>query len=301
MNNVTIAQLEAFYWTVELGAVHRAAVKLKLAQPTISLRLRQLEAEVGSQLLERSGRGLRITREGNAFLTHAKLVLDAYRQMRTASAAPSMTGTIRIGLAEGFAVACLPPLIPLLDREFPLLRPEWTVATSSGLEQDLIRGKLDVAVVVDAIGHRNIRLTPIGSQKTVWAASNRFDIEAGASPYTLSRFRIVTTPPPTSMYRTMIGWFALGHQQPGPLCICSSVDVAAQLVGAGLGIGAFPSRMIEAYRAAGNIVAIASDPPLEDGHVYVADRAMADQNRTAAIIRVLEEMTQSIGYFDTNV
>ncbi len=256
MNNVTIAQLEAFFWTVELGSVHRAAIKLKMAQPTISLRLRQLESEVGSQLLERSGRGLRITREGNAFLTHAKLVLDAYRQMQTASAPPSMTGSIRIGLAEGFAVACLPPLIPILEREFPLLRPEWTVSMSSNLEQGLIKGILDVAVVVDALGHRNIRLTPIGSQKTVWATSNQFDIKPGASPYELSRFRIVTTPPPTSMYRTMIGWFALGNQQPGPLCVCSSLNVAMQLVGAGLGIGAFPARMIEAYRAAGNIVAI---------------------------------------------
>ncbi len=301
MNNITIAQLETFFWTVELGSVHRAAAKLNLAQPTISLRLRQLEAEVGIQLLARSGRGLHITREGNAFLTHAKLVLDAYRQMRTASAPPSITGSIRIGLAEGFAVACLPPLIPMLDREFPLLRPEWTVATSSGLEQGLIRGTLDVAVLVNAVGHRNIRLTPIGLQKTVWAASNQFEIKPGASPYELSRFRIVTTPPPTSMYRAMLGWFAQGHQQPGPLCVCSSVTVAAHLVGAGLGIGTFPSRMIEGYRAAGNIVAIVSDPPLEDGHVYVADRAMADQTRTAAIIRVLEEMTQSIGYFDTNV
>jgi DNA-binding transcriptional LysR family regulator len=301
MDNVTIAQLEAFYWTVELGSVHRAAVKLKMAQPTISLRLRQLEAEVGTQLLERSGRGLRITRDGNAFLTHAKLVLDAYRQMRTASAPPSMIGTIRIGLAEGFAVACLPPLIPILEREFPLLRPEWTVSTSSGLEQGLIKGTLDLAVVVNAVGHRNIRLTPIGAQKTVWAAASHFEVNSGASPYELSKFRIVTTPPPTSMYRTMIGWFALENQQPGPLCVCSSVIVAAQLVAAGLGIGAFPARMIEAYRAAGNIVAIASDPPLEDGRVYVADRTMADQNRTAAIIRVLEEMTQSIGYFDTNV
>jgi len=211
-----------------------------------------------------------------------------------------VTGRIRIGLAEGFAVACLPPLIPLLEREFPLLRPEWTVETSLGLEQALIRGNLDVAVVVNAVGHRNIRLTPIGLQKTVLAASNRLEIPSGASPYDLSRFRIVTTPPPTAMYRAIIEWFALGNQKPGPLCVCSSVNVAAQLVGAGLGIGAFPARMVEAYQAAGNIVAIASDLPLEDGRVYVADRAMADQTRTTAIIRVLEEMTQSIGYFDTN-
>lgn len=298
MNDITIAQLQAFFWTVELGSVHRAATKLNLAQPTISLRLRQLEEEAGFRLFEKSGRGLRITREGTTFLSHAKLVLDAHRNLRTASAPPSIGGIIRIGLAEGFAVACLAPLIPLIDREFPLLRPEWTVGTSSGLEQGLIKGTLDVAVVVDAVGHRSIRLTPIGSQKTMWAASGQLDISSGASPYELSRFRIVTTPPPTSMYRTMTGWFASGGQQAELLCVCSSLNVAAQLVGAGLGIGAFPARMIEAYQSAG-IVAIETAPPLEDGHVYVADRAMADQTRTDAIIRILEQTTKSIGYFDT--
>ena len=57
--------------------------------------------------------------------------------------------------------------------------------------------------------------------------------------------------------------------------------------------------MTEAYRMAGTLVALTSDPPLADGRVYVADRVTADPARTAAIIRVFEDVTQSIGYFES--
>jgi DNA-binding transcriptional LysR family regulator len=297
MSRVTIAQLEAFYWVAELGSVHKAAVKLNVTQPTVSLRLRQLEAELASPVLERHGRGVRVTRAGHSFLSKAKLVLDAYAQMRSASPESAISGVLRIGLAEGFAVACLPHLVPALAREYPLLRPEWTVTTSSALEQDLIDGNLDLAVLVDAVGHRNLRLMPVGLQPNVWAASPTLAIKAGAKPRELSRFTVITTPPPTSMYRNTVAWFAGAGQKPGPLCICTSVNAAAQLVGAGIGIGVFPSRMIEAYQTAGTIAAIATEPPLAIGRVYLADRVTADQERTEAVMRILEQVTRAIGYF----
>ena len=175
-------------------------------------------------------------------------MLDAYAQLHRTSAQNSIGGVLRIGLAEGFAVACLPHLVPALARQYPLLRPEWTVTTSSALEQDLVDGNLDLAVLVDAMGHRSLRLSPLGLQPNVWASSSDFAIKPGASPRDVVGFTVITTPPPTSMYRNTIAWFAEAGQKPGALCICTSVNAAAQLVNAGIGVGIFPTKMVEAYR-----------------------------------------------------
>ena len=95
-----------------------------------------------------------------------------------------------------------------------------------------------------------------------------------------------------------VAWFgALGHS-PGPLCVCTSVNAAAQLVSAGIGIGIFPSRMIESYRAAGTIVPIDVTPPLAAGCVYVAYRAGSGQDRTEAAVSVIERVTRASRYFD---
>jgi DNA-binding transcriptional LysR family regulator len=297
MSRFSIAQLEAFYWTAELGSVQKAAEKLNIAQPTLSLRLRQLESDLSSPVLERAGRGIRLTREGHTFLRHTRLVLSAHRELQASSQVAEVSGALRFGVAEGFAVACLPRLIPSLRDEFPLLRPEWTVGTSTGLEQNLIDGRLDLAILVDPIGQRDIRLSSLGIQSNVWAAAASAGLHGGETPAELARLTIITTPPPTPMYRLTTSWFADRQQQPGPLCICSSLNASLQLVSAGIGIGVFPGRMVEAFPAAGAVVTFQSDPPLQSGRVYVADRTDSDHARTATIVRTLEGLTRAMDYF----
>ncbi len=298
MSRISIPQLEAFFWTAELGSVLKAAERLHIAQPTLSLRLRQLEEAVPSPLLERAGRGIRLTPDGHRFLRHAKIVLAAHRELQASVAVAEMSGTVRIGLAEGFAVACLPSLIAEMREAYPLLAPEWTISTSSGLEQSLADGHLDLAVLVDPIGQRDVRLHFLGAQSNRWAAPVATELANSATAQNLARQTIITTPPPTSMYRQTISWFANERTQPAGFCFCSSLNASLQLVAAGIGIGVFPTRMIQAYPGAAKLRAIQSDPPLADGRVYVADRADSDPGRTAAIARLFERATGSMGYFN---
>ena len=100
------------------------------------------------------------------------------------------------------------------------------------------------------------------------------------------------------MYRSTIAWFAEAGRKPDALCICTSVNAAAQLVNAGIGVGIFPLKMVETYGAAGRIVAIATDPPLTVGRVYVADRVTADHERTEPVTRVIEDVTRTLRYFE---
>ena len=75
------------------------------------------------------------------------------------------------------------------------------------------------------------------------------------------------------------------------------MNASLQLVGAGIGIGVFPARMVQAYPSNGAIATFQSSPSLQAGRVYVADRADSDHARTAAIIRSLENITRAMGYF----
>ncbi|MQB46476.1 LysR family transcriptional regulator [Rhizobium sp. ICMP 5592] len=298
MNNFSIGQLEAFRWTAELGSVQKAADRLHVTQPSLSLRLKQLESEAEAPLFERYGRGLRLTRHGQAFLSRTRIVLDAYDDLRRVSGVPEIAGTLRIGVAEGFAVASMASLIPNLQRSFPLLRPEWTVATSSGLEQQLADGELDVAILVEPIGLREVRLFALGTQTNSWAVSTDTYAGVGLRATDLSKLTIITTPPPTAMYRATLGWFAEGKITPPNVCLCSSLNAALQLVAAGLGAGIFPTKMIEAYPLAGAIRTLKTDPVLREGRVFVADRATSDEARTQALIRIVEDTARSLRYFE---
>jgi DNA-binding transcriptional LysR family regulator len=297
MGRITIPQLEAFYWVAELGSVHKAAARLNVTQPTLSLRLQKLGEEIATPVLEAHGRGLRVTRAGHTFLAKAKLVLDAYAHLDEATSVTVLSGRMRIGLAEGFAVGCLPHLVPAFATQHPLLQPEWTVTTSFALEQALLAQSLDLAVLVDPIGDRELRLVPLGSQPNVWVCGRKHAKQVGTTPRQLARFTVVTTPPPTSMYRNTVAWFASAEQKPVETCFCTSVNAAAQLVAAGIGIGLFPERMVEAYKPSGALVVIETAPPLATGHVYLGDHVSADPNRAEAVMGVLEKVTAARGYF----
>ncbi len=297
MNRFSIAQLEAFYWLGELGSVQKAADRLNIAQPTLSLRLKQLEVEAAQALLERHGRGVRLTRQGHAFLSRVKIVIDAYNELGNLSLVPDLAGPLRIGVAEGFAVACMATLISQIQQSFPLLRPEWVVATSAGLEQSLSADDLDLAILVDPIGLKNVRLFALGLQGNDWAAAASLAPTIGTSPQDLARFPIITTPPGTAMYRATFGWMAEGKITPENVCVCSSLNAALQLVAARLGIGVFPSKVIESYPLADALVKLPIETKLDDGRVFVADNAASDEMRTRALVAVVEQTSDILGYF----
>ena len=83
----TLAQIEAFYWTVRLGTVREAAERLFVTQPSLSLRLRELERILGVKLFSKVGRNIQPTPQGRALLQRAEQVLRLQDVVRRVPAA----------------------------------------------------------------------------------------------------------------------------------------------------------------------------------------------------------------------
>lgn len=68
--------LKSFYMTVKCNSISRAAKKLHLTQPGLSIQIQNLENEVGATLLERSNKGVELTEEGQIVFEHANTMLS---------------------------------------------------------------------------------------------------------------------------------------------------------------------------------------------------------------------------------
>ena len=73
---IELRGIETFYWVATLGGFRLAADKLHTSQPAISQRIAQLEAGLGTRLLDRDTRGVRLTVKGQALLAHAERMLQ---------------------------------------------------------------------------------------------------------------------------------------------------------------------------------------------------------------------------------
>jgi len=143
-----LRHLRYFVAVAEEGSLTLAAERrLHTAQPSLSRQIRDLEYEVGAQLMIRSAHGIELTAAGRAFLDHARLALaqvDAAREAARRAAQPAKL-SFALGFLTGKEIDWLPEAIRLLRDELPSIEITVSSQYSPDLADALVRGKLDVA------------------------------------------------------------------------------------------------------------------------------------------------------------
>jgi LysR family transcriptional regulator, hca operon transcriptional activator len=143
-----LRHLRYFVAVAEEGSLTLAAEKrLHTAQPSLSRQIRDLEYEVGVQLMSRSVHGIELTAAGRAFLDHARLALTQAEAATEAArrAAQPVKPIFSMGFLTGQEVDWLPHAPGILRDELPNLEIRVSSGFSTNLADDLQRGKLDVA------------------------------------------------------------------------------------------------------------------------------------------------------------
>ncbi len=143
-----LRHLRFFVAVAEEGSLTVAAERrLHTAQPSLSRQIRDLEYEVGAQLMIRSARGIELTAAGRVFLDHARLALaqvDAAGEAARRAAQPAKP-SFALGFLTGHEIDWLPEAIRLLRDELPNVEITISSQYSPDLAGALVRGKLDVA------------------------------------------------------------------------------------------------------------------------------------------------------------
>lgn len=149
--DVTLQQLAYFLAVADVGSFTRAAESLGVAQPTLSRQLRALEDELGAPLVERGGRdGPTLTAAGEAVLPLARRMLaDAEGARRTVAEIVGLRrGRVRVGATPSLCIGILADVLRIFHEQHPDIRLELTESGSQPLVAGLVRGDLDVALVI---------------------------------------------------------------------------------------------------------------------------------------------------------
>lgn len=164
-----LRSLGYFVRIAELGSITRAAAHLRVAQPALSRHVQRLEEELGARLFTRANRGVRLTEAGNKLLENALRILReverAGDEIRAQRAYPS--GKIILGVTPTLCPVVVPELFARVRRHYPRVELKVVHAGMVRLEEFVIDGRVDLALLSEMSKSRLILSTPLAREEMV--------------------------------------------------------------------------------------------------------------------------------------
>lgn len=165
----------------EHGNFTRAAEALSISQPTLSQQIKQLERAVGVQLLDRSGRTVRLTDAGTAYVHYAQRALRelAAADRAVLDVADLSRGHLRLAMTPTFTAYLLGPLVQELRKAYPGITLEVREMAQDRIEAGLLADALDLGIAFEGPHPPGIAATALFAETlSLVATAHRSDAHA---------------------------------------------------------------------------------------------------------------------------
>jgi LysR family transcriptional regulator, nitrogen assimilation regulatory protein len=167
--DMELRSLFYFVRIAELGSITRAAAHLQIAQPALTRHIQRLEDELDAVLFTRANRGVRVTEAGQKLLDNAQRILrDVERagdEIRAHKAHPS--GKIILGVTPPLCPVVVPELFARMRQHYPLIELKVVHAGTLRLEEFIVAGLVDLALMAEISRSRLIARTRLAEEEMV--------------------------------------------------------------------------------------------------------------------------------------
>jgi DNA-binding transcriptional LysR family regulator len=287
---ITLRQIEALHWIVQLRTFERAAAKLNTTQSAISKRIQELEAAVGVRVFDRSQRGTRLTKKGEHLFALAQEMLrlqERVLELRNTQEMPARR--LRLGVTELSALTWLPRLIGALRDTYPLVTIEPEVNMSRDLYDRLHEDKLDIIIIPDAFSDPQVTTLKLAEVQNVWMASpNLIKTRHALSLQELANYPILIQGNRSGSGVRLNRWLqSKGAALPRQFS-CDSLIALVGLAVAGLGLTYLPKECFKPLIKEGKLKIVPTRlalPPIAYVAMYRNDRPIAFTSLVARLAR----------------
>jgi LysR family nitrogen assimilation transcriptional regulator len=182
-----LRQLRYFVAIVDHGSLSRAALVLHVAQPALTQQLRQLEDELGVQLLHRTAQGVLSTDAGKVFYEHALAILKqvAAAQAAVVQSAERPSGSVTLGLPHSISGALALPLLSAIRHKYPEITLQLTEELTGNLAEQLRAGRVNLAVLLDDGQLGGFATTPLVEEALRYICRDDAPLAAGRDSVSL--------------------------------------------------------------------------------------------------------------------
>ncbi|MDR6586647.1 LysR family transcriptional regulator [Herbaspirillum frisingense] len=292
-----LTQLRAFISVAHEGNLTRAAEKLHLTQPAVSLQIKGLQESLGLQLFNRSASGMVLTVEGNTLLPLAERILaDVQELRRHASGLRSsddvLTGTLAIGTILDPEFIRLGAFLKLLVEHHPRLSTQLSHHMSGSVLNEVRAGHLDVGYFLGDPGKGFHAMTLTSFTYNVIAPAGWKNRVSGKSWKELARLPWIWTPAESAHHRLLSRIFAQHQSKPHTVALVDQESSMLDLVKSGVGLSlARESIALNQAQAHGLVIADAVELSTDLSFISLEKRQHEDAIK--AVFQLLQEVWQA--------
>jgi len=163
---MTLTQLRYFLAVIKAGSISGASTQIHVAQPAISQRLKQLEAELGQELFHRLPRGIELTPAGHRLKTHALEILKRIDAVHDdfLSSEDNPMGQVALAMSTAVNSTFCVPVLERVHAKYPNIRVTLVESMSGTLLEWAEKGRVDIAVVYDTPANTSLFVQYMGSE-----------------------------------------------------------------------------------------------------------------------------------------
>lgn len=293
MRHLNLDQLLALKTIAATGGFTAAARQLNLSQSAVSVQIRELEARLGLQLLERLGKKAYPTEAGSELISYAERILalsdEAVAALRHRK--DGWLGQVRIGASTTAMIYHLPQALAHLRRTHPTLEMQLTGGTTESIVTQLQRNDIDIGVVSLPLDQRNMLVTPLVTEPLVAIFPHGTKrLPKRVTPDSMRVETLLLEAGRAHLKLAIVAWLNQGRRALFKSAMeLDNIEVISRMVAAGLGSSIVP-KAVAVQR--GDVLVRPLDPPLSR---QLAMIQVKDKQLSPALRIVREAFTAHAG------
>jgi len=167
--NLDLTALRSFVTVAETGGVTKAAQQLHLTQSAVSMQLKRLEESLGQPMLDRTGRGVTLTNQGEQLLSYGRRMLALNDEVMARMTGDAFEGEVRFGVPADIVYPNIPKILQRFDRAYPRVRVNLYSSYTRKLKAMIDSGDLDLILTTeDECGPQG---ETVCTQRLVWVGA----------------------------------------------------------------------------------------------------------------------------------
>ena len=246
MANVTLRQLRYFDALARHVHFGRAAEACVISQPALSMQIKELEEALGTVLLERSARQVRLTQFGVEAAQRVRDILRSVDELGDVARASRerLLGRLRMGMIPTIAPYLLPAVIANLTRKYPEVDIHVREGLTPKLLQELEAGRIDTAIVALPVSEPSLIEVALFAENFLLIRPAEDEGTPVPSSKALREMRLLLLEEGHCFRDQALSFCKMQSSQPRELLDASSLSTLVQMVGAGMGVTLIPEMAV---------------------------------------------------------